>query len=60
MIFLTIDLFHVNVNFFEALKSSNEMERKDDYRWTDSEIPCVIIVTDVTKKNTVWKLIDTH
>ena len=62
MIFLTIDLVHVNVKNFEALKSSNEMERKDDYRWTDSEImiPCVIIVTDVTKKNIVWKLIDTH
>ena len=32
MIFLTIDLVHVNVKNFEALKSSNEMERKDDYR----------------------------
>ena len=35
------------------------MERKDDYRWTDSERSLLIVtVTSVT--NIVWKLIDTH
>ena len=41
------------------------MERKDDYRWTDSEIPCVIvilllIVTDVTKLMNIVSKLETH
>ena len=55
MIFLTIDLVHILLKPpSQAKKSSKEMERRDDYRWTDSESEKSDHVTNIT-----WPFIPT-